>query len=314
MTVMHVGDDAGAIRRWAVGGATITRILELPPQMFDPAMFLQTSREAVLQHREWLVPAFATDAGDIILHFQAFIVEAGGKRIMVDPCVGNDKSRSHPALSGLDTPFLQRLSDAGFSRESIDYVLCTHLHVDHCGWNTMLVDGAWVPTFPNARYLFAGAEFGHVQVDTREPDAQAIFIDSVKPIFDAGLADLIDPPYAIVPGVCLEPTPGHTPGHCSVIVSFGEHTAIISGDVIHHPVQAALPQVSSNFCWDKAVATATRRTLLERAAASHAILLPAHFAGPTGVHVQQDGEGWRVKAATALPGIGHRSDGREERL
>lgn len=285
------------LKRWTVGDVRITRLLELPPMAFDPAMFLQTTREEIVRRRDWLVPDYATEAGDIILHFQAFIIEAGGKRIMVDPCIGNDKHRSHPSLHMLDTDFLARLALVGFPRESIDVVLCTHLHVDHCGWNTMLVDGRWVPTFPNARYLFARAEFDYARSGVDDADAPTIFADSVKPILDAGLADLIEPGHHIVDGVRLEPTPGHTPGHCSVIISSGRQEAILTGDVIHHPVQAALPDVSSNFCWNEAAGIATRRALLDRAASRRALMIAAHFAGPTGVYVKPDGDAWRVEEA-----------------
>ncbi|ATE64658.1 MBL fold metallo-hydrolase [Rhizorhabdus dicambivorans] len=295
MSEAVAGTDA--FRRWTVGDIRITRILELPPMAFDPADFLQTTREEVLRRRAWLVPDYATEAGDIILHFQAFIIEAGGKRIMVDPCIGNGKPRVPAALDMLDTPFLQRLESAGFPRESIDFVLCTHLHVDHCGWNTMLVDGRWVPTFPNARYFFARGEFEHARVDGSDPNARAIFEDSVQPIVDAGLADLIEPDHPIVEGVRLEATPGHTPGHCSVVISSGGQQAILTGDVIHHPIQTSMPDVSSNFCWDGEIGRATRRAMLERVAAARAIMIPPHFAGPTGVYLTPDGEAWRVEEA-----------------
>lgn len=286
------------IRRWSVGEVRVTRILELQPVVADPSAFIRTDAGEVLKRRDWLCPDFATDDGRIRLHFQAFVIEAAGRRIMVDPCIGNDKPRRAKWLNMLQTDFLQRLAAAGFPRDRIDYVLCTHLHVDHCGWNTMLIDGAWVPTFPNARYLFASAELDHAR-RLCTGDAPVIFADSVQPIFDADLADIIDPGHVIVDGVWLEATPGHTPGHCSVgISSAGEH-AVITGDVLHHPVQLALPDVSSNFCADAELATRTRRALLRRASASNALLLGSHFAGPTGVYLQQDGDAWRVRDPAA---------------
>lgn len=286
--------DLETFKRWNIGDIRVTRVLELPPTAFDPAMFIQATRDDVLERSDWLCPSFATAEGDIILHFQAFIIEADGKRIMVDPCIGNDKPRGHPLLDHLDNPFLERIERAGFPRESIDYVLCTHLHVDHCGWNTMLVDGQWVPTFPNARYLFARGEVDFAQAET-EGDAPAIFADSVKPILDAGLADMVDPGHVIVEGVTLKHTPGHTLSHCSIVLSSQGEEAIITGDVIHHPVQAALPDVSSNFCWDNPTSIATRRGILAHAASQNVMLLVAHFAGSSGVHVKADGDVWRVE-------------------
>ena len=213
---------------------------------------------------------------------------------MVDPCIGNHKPRSHPLLDMLDNPFLERLERAGFPRESIDYVLCTHLHVDHCGWNTMLVDGKWVPTFPNARYLFAKDEVDNAKAD-QDDDAAAIFEDSVKPIIEAGLADLVEPHHIIVEGVRLKPTPGHTPGHCSIVISSQGSEAIITGDVLHHPVQAAMPHISSNFCHDEDLAVATRRSVLAHAASNGTVLLVAHFAGSSAVYLKTDGEAWKVE-------------------
>lgn len=286
--------DLDSFKRWAIGDIRVTRIMELPPTAFDPAIFIQATREDIVAEGEWLYPSFATTDGDIILHFQAFVIEAGGLRIMVDPCIGNDKPRGHPLLDMLDNPFLARLEHAGFPRESIDYVLCTHLHVDHCGWNTMLVDGQWVPTFPNARYLFARTEVEGAQAET-EGDGPAIFQDSVQPIMDAGLAQLVDPGHVIVDGVQLTATPGHTAGHCSIVLTSGGAEAIITGDVIHHPLQAARPHICSNFCHDEARAIATRKRILEDAAERDVMLLVAHFAGSSGVHVRREGEVWRVE-------------------
>lgn len=286
--------DLETFKRWTFGKVRVTRVLELPPTAFDPAMFIQATRRDILERRDWLCPSFATEDGDIILHFQAFIIEAAGKRIMVDPCIGNDKPRGHPLLDRLDNPFLERLERAGLPRESIDFVLCTHLHVDHCGWNTMLVDGNWVPTFPNARYLFAKEEVAFAQAD-KAGDAAAIYEDSVRPIIDAGLATLVDPDHVIVAGVRLQPTPGHTPGHCSIFISSEGAEAIITGDVIHHPVQAALPHVSSNFCCNERMAVATRRSVLTHAADHEAVLLVAHFAGSSAVRVKPDGDAWKVE-------------------
>lgn len=286
--------DLDTFKRWNVGEIRVTRVLELPPTAFDPAIFIQATRAEILDRRDWLCPSFATDEGDIILHFQAFIIEAGGKRILVDPCIGNHKPRGHPLLDNLETPFLDRLARAGFPRESIDVVMCTHLHVDHCGWNTMLVDGVWAPTFPNARYLFARTEVAFARDET-DGDAAAIFNDSVKPILDAGLAELVDPGHVIAEGVTLKATPGHTPGHCSIILSSQGSQAIVTGDVIHHPVQTALPEICSNFCHDEPVAIATRREMLAHAADEDVLLLVAHFAGSSGVMVRADGDAWKVE-------------------
>lgn len=284
--------DTETFKRWTVGAATVTRILELPPLDADPAIFIQTTREEVAK-RKWLCPDFADQEGNIILHFQAFVIEVSGKRIMVDPCTGNDKPRSIDFFNKLDGPFLARLAEAGHPRESIDFVLCTHLHLDHCGWNTMLVDGAWVPTFPNAKYIFAQSEYEHLQGDDHG-DAPALLEDSIRPIIDAGLATFVEPGYTIVEGVSLEPTPGHTPGHCSVVISSEGAEAVITGDLIHHPVQVAMPHVADNFCWDADMAHTTRRNMLDRVSRTHALLLGSHFSGRTGIYLRPDGDAWTI--------------------
>lgn len=271
--------------------------MELAPIIVDPALLLNTTREEILTCRGWLVPDFANESGDILFHFQAFIVEAGGKRIMVDPCIGNGKSRAHPQMNMLETDFLARIAKAGFPRESIDYVLCTHLHADHCGWNTMLVDGEWVPTFPKARYLISKSELDFARSGKDDAEAVAIYNDSVRPVVEAGLVDLVEPGHLIVDGVRLEHTPGHTPGHTSVMIESQGREAIITGDVMHHPIQVSLPHISSHFCWDCNTATETRQGILKRAGDAGAALVAAHFAGPVAVYIEPAGNTWKVVKA-----------------
>jgi glyoxylase-like metal-dependent hydrolase (beta-lactamase superfamily II) len=283
--------DADFLMRWSIGGVTVTRVLELPPLLADPARFIQTTREEISKHG-WLSPEFADDAGNIKLNFQAFIVETGGARIMVDTCFGNDKPRTKTSFTMLNGPFLERLELAGYPPETIDYVLCTHLHADHCGWNTRLVDGKWLPTFPNAAYLLAKAEYECLRADKRG-DAPAILQDSVQPVVDAGLVTLVESDHVIVEEVRLEPTPGHTPGHCAVIIASDGQEAVITGDALHHPVQVAIPDVGDNFCWDGEIAAATRRRLLHRVADRGALLLGSHFSGPVGIYLEPDGGAWK---------------------
>jgi glyoxylase-like metal-dependent hydrolase (beta-lactamase superfamily II) len=283
--------DADFLMRWSIGGVTVTSVLELPPLLADPARFIQTTREEISKH-DWLRPEFADEDGRIKLNFQAFIVDTGDARIIVDPCFGNDKPRVKTAFTMLNGPFLERLEIAGYPPESIDYILCTHLHADHCGWNTRLVDGRWKPTFPNAAYLFAKTEYKHLRTDKRG-DAPAILQDSVRPIVDAGLAALVEPDHVIAAEVRLEPTPGHTPGHCSVIIASEGQEAVITGDALHHPVQVATPDVGDNFCWDGEIAASTRRRLLHRVADRGALLLGSHFSGPVGIYLQRDGDAWK---------------------
>ena len=223
----------------------------------------------------------------------ALVIESGGRRILVDTCVGNDKVR--PTIPGWDRRqgrFLADLAEAGFPAESIDTVLCTHLHVDHVGWNTRLEQGRWVPTFANARYLFAEREL----VFWREQNDQSfgdVFGDSVRPILDAGLADLVKHDHLVAPELRLEPTPGHTPGHVSVRLRSRGEEAVVTGDLMHHPVQCAHPEWASRADVDAELARHTRRSFLESSARSGALIFGTHFAGPTAGRVVRDGAAFR---------------------
>jgi glyoxylase-like metal-dependent hydrolase (beta-lactamase superfamily II) len=241
-----------------------------------------------LARHAWLAPRFVTPDGRLRLLIQALVVESQGRRIVVDTCVGNDKDRTLPPLHRLSTSFLDDLKAAGFPRESIDTVVCTHLHVDHVGWNTMKVGGRWVPTFPNARYLVVRREWEHW---SREDDRSMgdLLGDSVAPVFDAGLVDLVEPEHAVTSEVALEPTHGHTPGHVSVRIRSDGAEAVITGDLMHHPVQCAHPEWGSSADHDAAAAAATRRTFLAAHAGRPVLVIGTHFAGPHAGRIVRDG-------------------------
>jgi glyoxylase-like metal-dependent hydrolase (beta-lactamase superfamily II) len=217
---------------------------------------------------------------------------------VVDTCIGNDKQRNIPTWANLQTTFLEDLAGAGYPRESIDTVLCTHLHVDHVGWNTMLVDGAWLPTFPNARYLMAETEWRYWDANEDEAEYGPVLADSVRPVFDAGLVDLVDAQHQLCDEVWLEPTPGHTPGHVSVRISSGGENALITGDCIHHPCQMARSDWSSSADYDAAQARSTRDALLDQYADGDVLIIGTHFATPTAGHIKRDGDCYRFAALT----------------
>jgi glyoxylase-like metal-dependent hydrolase (beta-lactamase superfamily II) len=244
----------------------------------------------------------------------AFVIESAGRTIVVDTCVGNDKPRRNPGWNRLTTRFLDDLAAAGFAPERIDTVLCTHLHVDHVGWNTRWDGSRWVPTFTNARYLFARTEWQHWAAEAAarlaaNPDAgpeDDVFGDSVQPIVDAGLADLVDMDHRLTDEVRLEPTPGHTPGHVSVRIVSGGQQAVITGDLMHHPIQCSEPDRLVKFDSDAAMARETRRRFLACCAADRSLVLGTHFAHPTAGRVVAAGDVWRfdvqADAPAAAPG------------
>lgn len=282
-------------KKWQIGEVTVTRVQEMATVVMEVEWLFKDATAADVQRHDWLHPHYVTDDGKLLVNIQAFIIEAQGKRIMVDPCIGNHKPRDSALFNMLNNPFIERLTSAGFPPESIDYVLCTHLHVDHCGWNTHLVDGKWVPTFVNARHLFARREYEYARQD-KGPEQENTYRDSIKPIADAGLMELVEFHHRILDEVWLEPTPGHTPGHCAIKIRSHGKEAVISGDLIHHPLQAAQPAVCSNYDFDGAQAIATRHAFLNGCVHGATMLLGTHFADPTGVRVVRVGDAWRLEA------------------
>jgi glyoxylase-like metal-dependent hydrolase (beta-lactamase superfamily II) len=281
---------------WQVGAVRITCVVEtLMSLPYDPeTFFLRDATPEALKASPWLYPHFANEDGSLNVAVQALLVEVPGLRLMVDTCIGNDKPRRLVGGNPLATQFLQHLADAGWSRDDVDAVVCTHLHVDHVGWNTMLMDGKWVPTFPKARYLIGKREFEHWSKEGDE-EQQAIMGDSVRPIFDAGLVDLVEMDHSISPEVCLRPTPGHTPGHVSVVIESEGQRAVITGDIAHHPCQMAHPEWATSLDSDTQAATTTRAKLFAEWADQPILVIGTHYAAPTAGHVKREGAAFRFE-------------------
>ncbi|GLZ11722.1 MBL fold metallo-hydrolase [Actinomadura sp. NBRC 104425] len=283
-----------------MGDLTVRRIDEvtLPPQT-GPWLLPEATIDLV-GRTPWLSPDFADGQGVLRLASHSFAVEVDGMRVLVDTGIGNGKPRANPAWHDLDTDYEARLRAAGFAPESVDVVLLTHLHADHVGWNTRAEGDAWVPTFPNARYLTSRTEWTYwAGVDMEEARRQ-MFRDSVHPVREAGLLDLIDVADEgtdIAPGIRLLPAPGHTPGQVAVELSSRGETALITGDSIHHPVQMAHPELCS--CVDIApeLAVRTRKRLLGALAGTSTLLLGTHFPPPTAGHVRREDGGYRLVPA-----------------
>lgn len=249
-------------------------------------LFPDLPESALAPHMEWLAPRFFTDGGLMRLAIQAFVVRTPHHTIIVDTCIGNDKERPVEEFNMLQTDFLQRLnSQAGITPEQVDYVFCTHFHVDHVGWNTRLVDGRWEPTFANARYLFHRPEFEYY-TSLPEEERQPSLIDSVLPIAEAGKADLVEGDHSIGDHIFLEPTPGHTPGHCSVRIVSPNGGAVITGDMIHTPAQVIESHWATRVCYDAAQAQATRESFFERHNEAGTLVLGTHFPHPTACRIE----------------------------
>lgn len=273
--------------RYAIGDLHLERIHELSGPAVDPWYLLpELPADAIERNRDWFVPTFYDDAENkLILSLHGWIVRTERHTILIEACGGNHKNRpEYPRVHQLNTPWLDRLRAAGVAPEEIDYVFCSHLHVDHIGWFTELRDGNWVPTFPNAKYLMAKREFDDWNPVTRTlpplPLQGACFADCVAPIVDSGQAVMIEDGHEIDAGLTIEASYGHTLGHCSVRATSRGETGIFCGDVMHSPIEMTYPHINTYACEDQDAARASRRSLLEEAAEFVHALLPAHFPAP----------------------------------
>lgn len=299
---------------WTIGKVRITSIFEM--DLTDLNEIIWGAKRSLIQEIGWLVPHFATPDGQLKGVIQCFVVETPTRTIVVDTCIGDGKTRPHfPHWHMQQTGFLERFRAAGFDPAKVDCVLCTHMHVDHVGWNTRWDGQRWVPTFPNARYLFAKTEFEHWAREREKPlrdplaalskrEAGAMGFahamaetqrDSIDPIVAAGLADFVETDHRVCDEVRLLPTPGHTPGHVSIAVSSEGLEAVITGDCVHHPCQIARPGWFSVADHDNARSTQTRQELFAQVAKSKALLIGTHFAVPTAGHLEPDGDGFILK-------------------
>ena len=297
-----------------LGRARITRVVESVGDLYlTPSQFLPgTDPHLWEEGGDWTDPHFLIAAGDSVhehthrVAMQTWVVQISSRTVLVDTAVGNDKDRpAVPPWSHLQTDFLARLAAAGVSPESADIVINTHLHPDHVGWNTVLKDGAWVPTFPNARYYLPAADVefwdpanGHPSV--LGPAADNMFQDSIAPVIAAGQAHPWSDRLRIDDNLVLEAAPGHTPGASVLRLTSDGQEALFLGDVLHSPVQLPTPDVSSCFCQDPAQAVLTRRRLFEQAARDRTLLFPAHFGGHGAFTVRVEGEAFAIDAWAPL--------------
>jgi glyoxylase-like metal-dependent hydrolase (beta-lactamase superfamily II) len=276
----------------SVGDLAIHRIIEqeitfLPAQEMFPGL----TDEVLAANRAWMKQAKALDDKDVlILCFQSYIVKTPHHTILIDSCIGNHKPRpTRPNWNmKTDDTYMRSLKAAGISVDDIDYVMCTHLHVDHVGWNTRLENGRWIPTFPKARYVFAKGEYDYWAGQHAKADVPAIG-DSVLPIVEAKKAEIVGHDFSIDDHVRLLPTPGHTPGHVAFTLGRGKDDAVFCGDLVHSPLQMLLPDLSPKFDVDPAQAAATRRGFMERYCETDTLCCTAHFPSPSVGNIRRKG-------------------------
>lgn len=276
-----------------LGKINVSRVVDLETPTSPRFLFEQMTPESMQRHLEWAAPRFYNpETNRLLMSIQTFILRTAHHTVLVDTCLGNDKPRAYEGWNMRRGTYLEDLRAAGVAPESVDFVLCTHLHVDHVGWNTRLKDGRWVPTFPRAKYIFARTELEFWQADQEAEYAQ-VFKDSVQPILDAGQALTVDMTHVLTDEIRLEPTPGHTPGHVSIHLASGGREAVITGDMMHHPVQIAEPDWSSKFCTDKGQSARTRHAFCARYSDRDVWILGTHFAPPTAVRIVSKQGRWR---------------------
>lgn len=283
------------MKSWQVGDVTVTRIVELWDFQDNINMTMPEATAEEVIAMEWLHPHYATPDGKQRMNFQGFVVQAPGRVIVVDSCIGAGRQRDFDVFCDLPEGFLEDLESLGVSRHDVDTVMCTHLHFDHVGWNTYKdpATGEYKPTFPNARYLFGRTEYEAWQTTIRHDGhhTDTHLVECVDPIVALGMADFIETDHEIAEGIRCEPSHGHTPGHVHVHISSNGAEAVITGDLMHHPMQVTMPHRAATFDMDKEAGRQTRMGFVDTYADSGVMVIGAHFAEPTAGHIRTHGEG-----------------------
>jgi glyoxylase-like metal-dependent hydrolase (beta-lactamase superfamily II) len=284
-----------------VGDITIHRVVEQEAPFFKPLEFFPTLTPEVLEeNRGWMTDGGYLDRqnGQVVLCIQSYLVRTRHHNILIDSCVGNHKPRpSRPFWDMMDTDrFEKNLAGTGVSVDQIDYVMCTHLHVDHVGWNTRLENGRWVPTFPKAKYVFADKELAYwTETEKRDPSFAPWITDSVLPIIAARREEVVTSGHQFSDIVQLIPTPGHTIDHYSVRLGKPGADAVITGDMIHSPLQARYPELGMRADHDSPTAGVSRRKLFGDLCDTSTLCCTAHFPSPSSGRMKRWGEGFRFE-------------------
>ena len=278
----------------ALGEISIGRALEMVSAFDKFEFFPQTTEADWAPYLAELARAGGYDpaSGALLFPLQTYVVRTRHHTILVDTCIGNHKrlSRRPDWHRRDDATYLRALAAQGVRPEDVDFVMCTHLHADHVGWNTQWQDGRWVPTFPNARYVISEKELAHFQAQASPPTP---IVESVLPVVAAGQAQLVRTDFALDDTVSLQPTPGHTPGHFAVVLQSGAGRAVMTGDMMHTPVQCHHPEWAARPDWDPAMASATRRAFLDAHCETDTLVCTAHFPAPSVGRIVRAGEGFR---------------------
>ncbi len=291
-----------ATTAFKIGDITIHRVVEQEAPFFNPLEFFPTLKPEVLEeNRGWMTEGGYLDRqnGQLVLCIQSYLVQTPHHTILIDSCVGNHKPRpTRPFWNMMNTDrFEKSLAGTGVSVDQIDFVMCTHLHVDHVGWNTRLENGRWVPTFPKAKYVFADRELAYwTETEKKDPSAAPWITDSVLPIIAAKRDEVVNSSHQLSDIVRLLPTPGHTIDHYSVQVGRPGEDAVITGDMVHSPLQARYPELGMRVDYSSPQAGESRRTLFGRFCDTSTLICTAHFPSPSSGHLKRWGDGFKFEA------------------
>jgi glyoxylase-like metal-dependent hydrolase (beta-lactamase superfamily II) len=297
-----------ALNTYRIGDATVTKIPEVLLTGFTPrALFPRIDDEVLANHPDWATSGTVdVGTGNLILSVHTWLVKTPHHTILIDTGIGNDKDRpTIPILNHLNEPYLDRLAAAGIQNPAaVDYVLITHLHADHVGWNTRWKGGRWIATFPNARYVFSALEqsycAGLARADKRVEEARAkaklgipvrtptsgVYEDSVEPVIEAGRAELIQIDGSeYIDGISFHSTPGHSIDHASILLESGGKRALFGGDLLHHPLEIYRPDLATTFCEFPEAALRSRKWVLEFASETGAMYFSSHFPLTSAGHI-----------------------------
>lgn len=269
-----------------IGNAKITQIVECDINQAMP-IILPDATPDEMEKIKWLDKPYRTDDFLMNADSQAFFVELNGRLFVVDTCVGNEKEvLGFDGFTNLNLPFLEAIEHAGFDRNQVTDVICTHLHFDHVGWNTFKENGKWMPTFPNAKYHFAREEYEYWENEGFKnhalgPLENVSFHESIDPIVEAGLVNLIEMDADLGNGISVRPSPGHSKGHVNVHFDAGDKEFIIAGDMCHHPCQIAQTDWAAIIDYDQKASGVTRRKILGELSGSEKLVTCTHFCSPS---------------------------------
>lgn len=282
-----------------IGNIEVMQILECVMKFSAKDWYPRFDSEALRPHEHWLCPDhFDPVACQISMPMQSFVMRIGKYNVLIDTCIGNHKPRPGSGMNMLNTPYLDRLKAVGLGPEDIDMVMCTHLHIDHIGWNTCLENGRWVPTFPNAKYIFSRVEYEAAKAEAERPETSQTlrncFEDSVYPIVQAGRAVLVEGTESFFDVLTLKQAPGHSPQHLAIELRSQDQIGVFAGDIMHSPIQVPMWTWSSRVCWDQEMSAQSRRKLLEFCAETNALLIPGHFCAPHVGRIRRDGDTFAV--------------------